>query len=139
MRKRIFVDSFCWIALANQQDDWHQRARALYVAQNDANLVTTDEVLTEFLNYFAEAGSYTRRGALHRVHSILKNDRIQVVPQTRESFLAGVELYGQRFDKGYSLTDCISMQTMRQLGITEVLTHDKHFVQEGFVILFVES
>jgi len=24
---------------------------------------------------------------------------------------------------------------MRQMGITEVLTHDKHFAQEGFVIL----
>ena len=34
------------------------------------------------------------------------------LPQTRSSFLAGVELYRARPDKGYSLTDCISMQTM---------------------------
>jgi predicted nucleic acid-binding protein len=27
------------------------------------------------------------------------------------------------------------METMRQLGITEVLTHDHHFQQEGFVAL----
>jgi len=58
--KRIFVDTFCWIALANKHDEWHQRARALYIAQSDAALVTTDEVLTEFLNYFAEAGHYMR-------------------------------------------------------------------------------
>jgi predicted nucleic acid-binding protein len=42
----------------------------------------------------------------------------------------------QRSDKGYSLTDCISMIIMRQMGIAEVLTHDKHFTQEGFSILF---
>jgi hypothetical protein len=30
---------------------------------------------------------------------------------------------------------CISMQTMRELEIIEMLTHDKHFTQEGFVIL----
>jgi uncharacterized protein len=133
--KRIFVDTFFWIALGNPKNTWHKPARTLYIAQSDANFVTTDEVLTEFLNYFAEMGSYTRQGSYQRALSILQNDRIQVMPQTHDSFLAGMTLYSQRFDKGYSLTDCISMQTMRQLGITEVLTHDKHFTQEGFVIL----
>jgi uncharacterized protein len=41
-----------------------------------------------------------------------------------------------RPDKEYSLTDCISMVTMRQEGITEILTHDNHFTQEGLTILF---
>ena len=35
----------------------------------------------------------------------------------------------------YSLTDCISMETMRAEGIREILTHDNHFTQEGFTIL----
>jgi predicted nucleic acid-binding protein len=33
------------------------------------------------------------------------------------------------------LTDCISMEAMRQESITEILTHDNHFKQEGFAIL----
>jgi hypothetical protein len=37
--------------------------------------------------------------------------------------------------KYYSLTDCISMNLMRGRGITEILTHDQHFTQEGFTIL----
>lgn len=37
--------------------------------------------------------------------------------------------------KAYSLTDCISMEAMRQEGITDILTHDNHFTQEGFTIL----
>ena len=41
-----------------------------------------------------------------------------------------------RPDKGYSLTDCISMQTMRREGLTEILTNDRHFEQEGFRALF---
>ncbi len=56
--------------------------------------------------------------------------------QSHRSFLAGLERYENRLDKGYRLTDCISMNTMHQLRSTEVLTHDKHFVQEGFMILF---
>jgi len=59
-----------------------------------------------------------------------------VVPQSRETFLSGMELYRQRPDKGYSLTDCISMQSMRQKGITAELTNDRHFEQEGFRALF---
>ena len=62
-----------------------------------------------------------------------------VTPQSRESFLAGLELYRTRPDKGYSLTDCISMQTMRRAGITQVLTNDRHFEQEGFQALFRAS
>ena len=45
-------------------------------------------------------------------------------------------LYEARPDKEYSLTDCIAMQTMRREGLTEVLTNDHHFTQEGFSILF---
>ena len=46
-----------------------------------------------------------------------------------------MELYESRLDKGYSLTDCVSMQVMRERGISEVLTNDQHFAQEGFTIL----
>ena len=34
-------------------------------------------------------------------------------------------------DKGYSLVDCISMNTMDAYGITQILTSDHHFNQEG--------
>lgn len=133
--KLVFVDTFYWIALTNTQDAWHDRVKAIQRSLLQSRLITTDEVLTEFSNYFSTAGSYMRNGVLQRVQSILQTEQIQVMPQTRASFLAGLSLYAQRLDKGYSLTDCISMQTMRQLEITEILTHDKHFTQEGFVIL----
>jgi predicted nucleic acid-binding protein len=58
-----------------------------------------------------------------------------VIEHSHETFLAGLELYEARPDKGYSLTDCISMNLMRERGINEVLTHDHHFEQEGFTIL----
>lgn len=35
----------------------------------------------------------------------------------------------------YSHTDCLSMLIKRERGITDVLTHDAHFTQEGFHIL----
>jgi predicted nucleic acid-binding protein len=34
------------------------------------------------------------------------------------------------------MIDCISMATMRREGLTDALTNDKHFEQEGFKALF---
>ena len=59
----------------------------------------------------------------------------EVISQSRQTFLAGLDLYEARPDKEYSLTGCISMATMWEEDIFEVLTHDWHFTQEGFIIL----
>ena len=80
-------------------------------------------------------GSGVTQSSQQAVHTILADSRATVHPQSRESFLAGLELYRRRSDKGYSLVDCVSMNTMRREGIVEVLTNDRHFAQEGYTIL----
>jgi predicted nucleic acid-binding protein len=67
---------------------------------------------------------------------LLSNRKVSVEPETPALFLSGLELYRQRLDKGYSLTDCISMRIMGRDGLTDVLTNDRHFEQEGFRALF---
>ena len=101
----------------------------------DALLTTTEEVLTEFLNYYAEAGTRRRRIVGAMCEQVLAHPNITVIPQTHESFSKGLELYRSREDKGYSLTDCISISQMRERELQKVLTHDNHFKQEGFTIL----
>jgi predicted nucleic acid-binding protein len=98
-------------------------------------LVTTDEVLDEVLAGVSSLGSHMRLLAAAQVRRILSVGDVEAEPQGRDTFLAGLELYEARSDKGYSLTDCVSMQTMRRRGLTEVLTHDHHFAQEGFTLL----
>ena len=95
-------------------------------------IVTTDEILTETLNYFAESGEYFRGIVSREIEKILLNQNVGIIEATHENFLDGFELYRNRIDKGYSLTDCISMNAMRRRDIGEVLTHDHHFEQEGF-------
>lgn len=132
----VFADSFYWIALANPADAWHRAAMEFSQTRPDTILVTTDEALSEFLNYFSAAGERKRVVVASMFEQSMNHDRIVVLPQTRDSLLSGVALYKARSDKGYSLTDCISMNTMRERGIIEVLTHDHHFAQEGFTLLF---
>ncbi len=76
-----------------------------------------------------------RREAAAVVRDISKNPGVRVVPQTHQSFLDGLDRYERRLDKHYSLQDCISMNVMEAQGITDVLTSDHHFEQDGFTIL----
>jgi len=98
-------------------------------------LVTTDEVLIEFLTLLANGGEHLRRQGVKMVKAVLSNPNVKVLPQSRESFLRGVDFYEGRLDKQYSLTDCISMCAMSSESLTEVLTNDHHFEQEGFTVL----
>jgi predicted nucleic acid-binding protein len=135
----LFADTFYWIALADFTDTAHQRALSLTLENASALIVTTDEVLAEYLTFFATTPEAMRRRIVTSVQRILGDPGVYVVPQSRGSFLAGLSLYEARPDKGYSLTDCISMQAMRKEGLTEVLTNDRHFEQEGFRALFRDS
>ncbi len=116
--KPVFADTFYWIALANPGDEAHQRVLQFSRSLSSALIVTTDEVLTEFLAFCA-SDSRLRVEAAAAVQEILAAAQARVLPQTRASFLAGLELYRARPDKRYSLTDCISMQTMRREGMSD--------------------
>ena len=136
MPPRVFADTFYWLALARPRDSWHAAARRWAAANASTSLVTTDEVLTEFLNALAGTGPAGRAYAAATVHDIRSDSQAVVMPQTRADFDAALALYETRSDKGYSLTDCRSMLALQALGVSEVLTNDHHFTQEGFTVLF---
>lgn len=50
---KIFADSLYWIALINPNDQWYKSAQAIGVSLGNFRLVTTNEILTETLNYYA--------------------------------------------------------------------------------------
>ncbi len=132
---RYFIDAVYLIAIVNPRDQWHSAAIEASSRFVEQPQITTEDVLTELLNFYAEHGPSTRKQVAAFVREILLDVRILVVPRTGTTFLDALELYESRLDKGYSLTDCISMNVCRQLGLKDVLTSDKHFVQEGFKIV----
>jgi predicted nucleic acid-binding protein len=134
--RRLFADTFYWIALLFPRDAYHAAVGSFSRTLGSVQLVTTDEVLTEVLGHFAGFGPYWRGKAAALVHDLRSDADMHMLPQTRADFDAALALYEARPDKGYSLTDCRSMVALRALGLTEVLTNDHHFTQEGFTILF---
>jgi predicted nucleic acid-binding protein len=132
---QVYADTVYWIALANPLDQWHPSAVQAGRTLRGVTIITSEEILTEFLAHFSGQGRLMREAAARYANRVLSNPAINVRPQTHQSFLDGFALYQARPDKGYSLTDCISMEAMRQEGISDILTHDNHFTQEGFITL----
>jgi predicted nucleic acid-binding protein len=110
----VFADTVYWGALVRPQDQYKSKAIHAFKALGQVRLVTTDEVLTELLDGLSDSGPFLREAASKAVRRILGDEHATVYPQSRESFLAGLRLYEQRSDKGYSLVDCVSMSTMRR-------------------------
>lgn len=134
--EKIFADTSFWVAILDDRDQWHRAAITASVSIECYKIITTESVLIEVLNYFSEFRASIKEYAADYVEEILKDDETLVLLHDYKDFLKALKLYKIRLDKGYSLTDCISMNAMREFGIAGVLTNDTHFSQEGFTKLF---
>jgi predicted nucleic acid-binding protein len=135
MKKRIFVDTAAWLALVNKSDNAHQKAKKIRddLARLQRQFVVTDYVVVEVANALCRIPF--RETAVKLINSIQATKSIQVLEIDKGIYTEAWTLYSKRPDKEWSLTDCASFVVMRQKGITEAFTTDKHFEQAGFDIL----
>jgi predicted nucleic acid-binding protein len=127
----VFADSHYFLALLSRSDTDH--GLAVKFSQNLQSLITTQWVLTEVGDGLAHPA---RREQFLRLLGVLQDaSETEVVPASAELFARGVQLYGRRPDKHWSLTDCISFVVMQERGIEEALTGDRHFELAGFTAL----
>ena len=61
-----------------------------------------------------------------------------VAPLTDALLQDAITLYGERGDKNWGITDCVSFVLMRQEEVSEALTADIHFRQAGFHPLLLD-
>lgn len=83
--------------------------RAFSTLIQDYSLITTDLVLVEYLNFFAKFDQPMKQGVVNFYRQIRTSPNLQIISVDSYLIQSGVELYANRLDKGYSLTDCISM------------------------------
>jgi predicted nucleic acid-binding protein len=130
--KRVFGDSLFFIALLNERDHYHAKARGLAMA-DALDIVTTRWVLAEVANALSTPPWRQRAAVL--LDRSKSSARLRVIEESDRLFDQGTDLYRRRSDKGWSLTDCISFVVMADEGLTEALTGDRHFEQAGFMAL----
>ena len=76
--KQIFADTLYWVASITPGDPWYAPTLQAVAALGPVHLVTTEEVLVEFLSAYAGRGAYLRLEALRTVRAILDNSHVTV-------------------------------------------------------------
>jgi predicted nucleic acid-binding protein len=133
--RHVFVDATYYIAALLPRDRLNKRATDASAELHDARLVTSELVSVEVFNHMSNLGPVARQRAVDFYRGLLTDTLTAVVRPDAALIGRAVALYEERGDKGYSLIDCVSMLICRDRVITEVLTHDHHFEQEGLVVL----
>lgn len=134
--KKTFVDTAFAIALVSEKDEYHEKAVELSLEYERRPVLTTDAVLLEVGNSLAR--NY-KREAIIIIEKLLTTDETEIVRLDESLFDRAFELYKTHADKPWGLVDCISFVIMRERGITDALTCDRHFVQAGFRALMLDT
>ena len=132
--KRVFADTVFLFGKVNPEDTHHDTALAAEAELVDAQIVTTDVVLTELLA-MSRNDPTLRVAAVKLVREMLNKRNVIIVRLDADLFERGLVRYERQRDSAYSLVDCISMEVMKKLNIQEVLTADRDFQHAGFTRL----
>ncbi|NJM39933.1 MAG: PIN domain-containing protein [Anaerolineae bacterium] len=135
MLPAIFLDTSYLLALVSSHDASHDRALegARGLAASRRKSVTTEAVLFELCNGLSRKP--WRQSAVDIVRALRTNADVVVVPNSSTLLTRSFELFANRLDKEWSLTDCLSFIVMQDQGLKQVLTTDHHFRQAGFEIV----
>ena len=129
----VFMDTFSLIAWINTKDTAHQPVKD-YLVSYSGKIVTTEWVLLELADAFSLAKA--KPFAIEAIKRIRRLPMFLVVGFEPAIYQAGFDLYENRSDKDWSLTDCVSFAVMTERGLSEALTADRHFEQAGFRAVF---
>ncbi len=129
----VFADTFALIAWLNPRDDAHAVVAA-YLDGFKGQLLTTEWVLVELAD--ALCAPEARATAVAFLNAVRADPMFEVVGYLPAVYQAGVNLFANRSDKAWPLTDCISFAVMTEHKLSEALTADHHFEQAGFRAAF---
>ena len=133
--KEVFLDTAFAIALSSPKDAHHELAVQISerLEANEIRLVTTRPVIIEIGNALAKQAF--QQSAIELIESLEQDPSAEIVPISETLCERAFDLFRERQDKEWGLTDCISFVVMKEKGLTTALTADRHFQQAGFLAL----
>ncbi len=130
--EQILVDTAYVLALVNERDQYHDRAQELADLFEGHDLLITDAVLLEIGNALARG---FKEQAIEIISYFIESEEVEIFRHSSQIFDKAFALYKKYDDKEWSLVDCISFIVMRERGIKQALTFDRHFEQAGFLAI----
>ncbi len=127
-----FLDTAYIYALVNTRDEWHKEALKWQerLEQERRRIITTELILIEIGDGLASIRFRTQ--ATQIITALKSSPFVEVIPMSSPLFAEAFSLYGERSDKEWGMTDCVSFVVMRTRGLLDALTGDDHFKQAGF-------
>jgi len=132
---KAFVDTSGWYALVDRRDAHHEEVAALVrdLVKAGTRLVTTDYVIDESCTLAkARSGSVMSFRLLDLVRGTAALDLEWIGVERFDRSERELKKY---HDQPFSFTDCTSFTVMRELGIRDAITTDRHFSVAGFRVL----
>lgn len=125
--EKLFVDSAAFIALADEGDSLHDRARRFASSLTaSTQLFTSDLVVAEsFSNLQYHLGGEPARTFLRAILS--GESGTELIAATRDDLLAAQRILEKYHDQKFSLVDAVSFALMERLRIGTAFTFDRHF------------
>ena len=126
----VFVDTSALYAVLDRDDRNHPAARDVWkdLVEGGESLLTTNYVVVE------TAALVQHRLGLDAVRTLLDDmlGLVEVVFVDADLHRATAAAMLAARQRGLSLVDCASFQTMRDLGLEIAFAFDRHFDQQGF-------
>jgi predicted nucleic acid-binding protein len=133
--KKIFFDTWGWVAIANADDIRHQEVTSFYKEFLDKNgtPMTTDYILSETITLLrSRTGTEGTAIFVDTLLEAANAGRIELERITPERWNKAWNLCKKYKDKGdISFVDFTSFVVMRETGVLDVLTADRHFNEVG--------
>ena len=128
---KLFVDTWGWVAVADRRDSGHETAMEIFrQARRSGGAVTSNFILDETFTHLFKRRPFEE--AWHFATTVVRSPFIDIQEVTEVRFSRTIELRKQFSDKPrISFTDLSTMAIMVELGITDILTADRHFTHVG--------
>jgi predicted nucleic acid-binding protein len=127
---KLFVDTWGWVTIADRRQPRHQVTAKLYDERirDPGLIVTSNFVLDELFTMLFATRPFSLASSF--CNSVLASPRLTIEFVSPDRFAAAFEFRLKLADKpNISFTDITSMVIMRELGIVDVMTGDRHFQQ----------
>ena len=128
---QVFVDTWGWVTVSSSREAHHREVRT-FLAGFRGQVYTSDYVLDETITLLYARYPHQAEGAVREIMAIIIQGQVILEWITEGLFATAWQLRQRYADKpGISFTDLTSVVVMQERSITQILTHDAHFMHIG--------
>lgn len=135
MANKVIIDTWGWLSIWDKKEKRNEEVSKYYenALTENAAIYTTDYILDETITLLFRRLPYEKADEFISIIQEAKEKRVLYIEKIHdERFEASISLRKKYKDKpAISFTDLSTMVVMKEIGIKQIITSDKHFLKVG--------